>query len=176
MPNTSCDVPATPKEGDLNVPATARRFRRVCQTRLMLRLDLATLVVADYDEAVAFFVHTLGFTLEADDDLGGDKRWVVVRPGPTGAGLLLARAAGGHQTGAIGHQTAGRVSFFLHTDDLERTVAVWRARGVRFTERPRTEPYGKVVVFLDLYGNRWDLIEPRIRGVQPETVSPSSAP
>ncbi len=145
----------------MSVPATVRHLCRVCQTRLMLRLDLATLVVADYDEAIAFFVHVIGFTLEADDDLGGGKRWVVVRPDPTGPGLLLARAVGEPQTEVIGHQTAGRVSFFLHTDDLEQKVADWRARGVRFVERPRTEPYGKVVVFLDLYGNRWDLIEPR---------------
>ena len=129
----------------------------------MLRLDLATLVVAEYDEAIAFFVDVIGFTLEADDDLGGGKRWVVVRPDVSGAGILLARAADEHQVPAIGLQTGGRVTFFLHTDDLERNVAEWRSRGVRFTDEPRTEPYGKVVVFLDLYGNRWDLIEPHRR-------------
>jgi catechol 2,3-dioxygenase-like lactoylglutathione lyase family enzyme len=126
----------------------------------MLRLDLATLVVDDYDEAIDFFVSTLGFVLEEDADLGDGKRWVVVRPGSNGAGLLLAKAADEGQRASIGRQAGGRVSFFLHTDDLDRQVAEWTSRGVRFAEQPRTEAYGKVVVFLDLFGNRWDLIEP----------------
>lgn len=127
----------------------------------MLRFDLTTLVVRDYDEAVRFFVETLGFSLTEDVDLGGGKRWVVVRPDGTGAGLLLAQASSPEQAASIGDQTGGRVAFFLHTDDLDRTVAEWTVKGVRFAERPRSEPYGKVVVFLDLCGNRWDLIEPK---------------
>jgi catechol 2,3-dioxygenase-like lactoylglutathione lyase family enzyme len=134
-----------------------------CQTLTVLRLDLATIVVDDYDEAIAFFVGTLGFNLLEDADLGEGKRWVVVRPDANGAGLLLARAASEDQEASIGCQAGGRVSFFLLTDDLEGQVADWRSRGVRFAEQPRTEPYGKVVVFLDLFGNRWDLIEPARR-------------
>ncbi len=126
----------------------------------MLRLDLATLVVDDYDDAIAFFVDTLGFKLEANEDLGGDKRWVVVRPGANGGGLLLSKAVTDQQRASIGMQTGGRVSFFLHTDNLEQRVIEWTARGVLFAEEPRTEAYGKVVVFLDLCGNHWDLIEP----------------
>ncbi|MFZ4516683.1 MAG: VOC family protein [Acidimicrobiia bacterium] len=126
----------------------------------MLRLDTTTFVVRDYDEAIEFFVDTLGFSLTEDTDLGNGKRWVVVRPEPTGSGLLLARASDAAQDAAVGNQTGGRVAFFVHTDDLDRQMHAWQARAVRFVERPRSESYGKVVVFLDLYGNRWDLIEP----------------
>lgn len=126
----------------------------------MLRLDLATLVADDYDDAISFFVDVLGFVLDTDEDMGGGKRWVVVRPHEGGAGLLLARAVDEAQRASVGAQAGGRVSFFLHTDDLDRTVAEWTERGVRFAEQPRLEAYGKVVVFLDLLGNRWDLIEP----------------
>jgi catechol 2,3-dioxygenase-like lactoylglutathione lyase family enzyme len=130
------------------------------ETPPTLRLALATLVVEDYDDAIGFFVDVLGFTLDEDTDLGEGKRWVVVRPDVNGAGILLARADGEQQRAALGRQAGGRVSFFLHTDDLDRQFALWSARGVRFAEQPRTEAYGKVVVFLDLYGNSWDLIEP----------------
>ena len=125
-------------------------------------LVLATLVVRDYDEALAYFTGALGFQLIEDEPRGEGKRWVVVRPpGPGTAGLLLARAASPEQTQAVGNQTGGRVAFFLHTDDFDRTYESMRARGVRFVEEPRSEEYGKVVVFADLYGNLWDLIEPR---------------
>jgi len=126
----------------------------------MLRFHLATLVVDDYDDAIAFFVGTLDFFLTEDTDLGGGKRWVVVRPDPFGTGILLAKADGDRQAAAVGAQAGGRVSFFLYTDDVERDVAAWAARGVRFIDAIRAEEYGKVTVFLDLYGNPWDLIEP----------------
>ncbi len=124
------------------------------------RLALVTLVVADYDEAIEWYADRLSFTLAEDAPLGGGKRWVVVSPPGGGTGLLLARAAGEAQAAAIGAQTGGRVAFFLHTDDFARDHASMIAKGVRFLEAPRDEPYGKVVVFEDLYGNKWDLIEP----------------
>jgi catechol 2,3-dioxygenase-like lactoylglutathione lyase family enzyme len=126
----------------------------------MLRFHLATLVVDDYDDAIAFYVGTLGFALTEDSDLGGGKRWVVVRPDPSGTGILLAEADGDRQAAAVGAQAGGRVSFFLYTDDIDRDVEAWTARGVRFIDAIRAEEYGKVTVFLDLYGNPWDLIEP----------------
>ena len=122
----------------------------------------AALVVRDYDEAVAYFTETLGFVLVEDSDRGQGKRWVVVKPGASrGASLLLARAASPEQERAIGNQTGGRVGFFLHTDDFASTYQTYKTRGVRFVEAPRSEAYGKVVVFADLYGNKWDLIQPR---------------
>ncbi len=117
------------------------------------------LLVRDYDAAIAFFTGSLGFELVEDTDLGGGKRWVVVGPGGGGATLLLARAATPEQESRIGNQTGGRVFMFLHTDDFQRDYDAMRAAGVRFTEEPRREPWGRVVVFLDLYGNKWDLIE-----------------
>lgn len=126
----------------------------------MPSIATVTLVVADYDAAIRFYRDLLGFTLHQDTPLGGGKRWVVVGPpGERGARLLLARAEGEAQRGAIGRQTGGRVGFFLETDDFARDHAAFSARGVRFAEPPRHEPYGTVAVFLDLYGNRWDLIE-----------------
>jgi catechol 2,3-dioxygenase-like lactoylglutathione lyase family enzyme len=125
-------------------------------------LAMVTLVVADYDEAIAFYCGRLGFALVADTELGGGKRWVVVAPAGGGARLLLARAAGPAQQAAIGRQAGGRVGFFLETDDFERDVAAFTARGVKFTEAPRHEAYGTVAVFEDVYGNRWDLIEPKL--------------
>lgn len=120
------------------------------------------IVVAEYDEAIAFYCGRLGFELLEDSDLGGGKRWVRVRPsGTAGAVLLLARAVDSTQQSAIGNQTGGRVGFFLETDDFARDYAAMKARGVKFREEPRSEPYGRVAVFEDLYGNRWDLIEPR---------------
>ena len=129
-----------------------------------MTLSIATiaLVVADYDEAVTFYTGALGFLLLEDTELGGGKRWVVVAPGGgSGARLLLARADGPQQAAHVGNQTGGRVGFFLQTDDFARDHAVFTARGVRFLEPPRHEPYGTVAVFEDLYGNKWDLIEPR---------------
>ena len=121
-----------------------------------------SLVVAEYDEAIAFYCDQLGFTLIADTDLGGGKRWVLVGPaGGHGARLLLARADGAQQQAAIGNQTGGRVMLFLETDDFARDHKAMLARGVEFTEAPRHESYGSVAVFRDLYGNLWDLIEPR---------------
>ena len=120
-----------------------------------------TLVVRDYDEAIAFYTGALAFTLLEDTALGGGKRWV--RVAPRGAGetaLLLAQADGDEQRARIGDQTGGRVGFFLHTDDFDRDHAAMSSRGVRFLEEPRREAYGTVAVFEDLYGNRWDLLEP----------------
>lgn len=119
------------------------------------------LVVRDYDEAIAFYTRALNFELVEDTPRGPGKRWVVVAPSRGGASLLLAKAANDEQASRIGNQTGGRVFLFLHTDDFERDYAALRAYGVRFIEQPRDEEYGKVVVFEDLYGNRWDLIEPR---------------
>ncbi|RXR04248.1 VOC family protein [Pseudoxanthomonas composti] len=124
-------------------------------------LALVTVVVDDYDTAIAHYVDDLGFTLLEDTPLGADKRWVRVAPS-AGAqtALLLARASDAAQQARIGDQTGGRVGFFLYTDDLARDHAAMGARGVRFQEAPRSEPYGKVVVFADRYGNLWDLLEP----------------
>ncbi|GAB3423202.1 VOC family protein [Flindersiella endophytica] len=130
----------------------------------MLRLALVTLVVGDYDEAIAYYTGVLGFRLQEDTDLGGGKRWVVVAPpghSQNGAALLLAKAAGEHQASRVGDQTGGRVAFFLQTDDFDQEYARLARAGVEFTEEPRTETYGQVVVFRDLYGNRWDLLQLR---------------
>ena len=118
------------------------------------------LVVRDYDEAIAFFTDALRFTLVEDTPLGGGKRWVVVAPAAsTGASLLLAKAATPEQLSRVGDQTGGRVFLFLHTDDFWDDYNHMRSRGVRFIEQPRRESYGLVVVFLDLYGNKWDLVQ-----------------
>jgi len=119
-----------------------------------------TVVVADYDEAVAWYTNKLRFGLVSDIDLGGGKRWVVVGP-ERGARLLLARAADSEQHSRIGDQAGGRVFLFLETDDFWRDHAAMTARGVEFRETPRIEAYGTVAVFADLYGNLWDLIEPK---------------
>jgi catechol 2,3-dioxygenase-like lactoylglutathione lyase family enzyme len=128
----------------------------------LVNLDLVTLVVADYDEAIAFFVGTLGFDLVADGPSltndGRPKRWVEVRPPGAATGLLLARADGAEQAAAVGAQTAGRVAFFLRVDDFDATYARMRAAGVEFLGTPRDEPYGRVVVFRDVAGNKWDLL------------------
>ena len=124
-------------------------------------LALATLVVADYDAAIDFYVGKLGFSLSRDDDMGGGKRWVVVTPPGSQGGLLLAKAASGEQTARIGDQTGGRVAFFLHTDDFDGDHARMSAAGVKFLEAPRREVYATVAVFEDLYGNRWDLLQPK---------------
>jgi catechol 2,3-dioxygenase-like lactoylglutathione lyase family enzyme len=123
-------------------------------------LALVTLLVADYDLAIAYFTGALGFDLAQDTPLGGDKRWVVVRPPGAGAGLLLARAERETQRARIGDQAGGRVLLFLHTDDFGRDHARMVAAGVLFLEAPRHEPHGVVAVFEDLCGNRWDLIQP----------------
>ncbi|MCD7108669.1 VOC family protein [Rhizobium sp. DKSPLA3] len=120
-----------------------------------------TLVVPDYDDAIAFYRDSLGFELVEDLDMGDGKRWVVLRPrGARETALLIAKADGAAQTAAIGNQTGGRVAFFLHTDDFARDHAAMRARGVAFREEPRHEPYGTVAVFADPFGNLWDLLQP----------------
>ncbi|EEX10503.1 glyoxalase/bleomycin resistance protein/dioxygenase [Ruegeria lacuscaerulensis ITI-1157] len=123
-------------------------------------LHAVTLVVPDYDDAIAFYTRTLRFQLTQDIDLGQGKRWVLVTPpGSDGAALLLAKADGDSQRAAIGNQTGGRVSFFLRTDDFARDHADMLAKGVLFEEAPRYEPYGIVAVWQDPFGNRWDLIQ-----------------
>ena len=124
----------------------------------MSALTLTSLLVRDYDEAIAFFTGALGFELREDLDQGS-KRWVgVAPPGGRGGGLLLARAANEQQLARVGDQTGGRVFLFLEVDDFDAAYARLQAHGARFTEEPRHEVYGTVVVFLDLYGNKWDLI------------------
>lgn len=123
------------------------------------RISQMALLVRDYDEAIRFFTRALGFVLLEDSPRETGKRWVRVAPrGDAGSALLLARAATPEQERFIGNQTGGRVFMFLETDDFESDFARMQAAGVRFTEEPRHEAYGTVVVFLDLYGNRWDLI------------------
>jgi len=118
------------------------------------------IVVRDYDEAIDYYTRVLGFDLIEDEPRGPGKRWVRVAPrGDHGASLLLAKAANEEQTSRIGNQTGGRVFLFLHTDDFQRDYAAYSARGVKFIEQPRYEEYGTVVVFEDIYGNKWDLIE-----------------
>ena len=123
-----------------------------------MKLGALTYLVRDYDEAIAWFTGRLGFVLSADTDLGGGKRWVTVMPPGGGTALLLARAAG-EQVAAIGRQGGGRVFLFLHSDDFARDHGAMREKGVVFLEEPRSEAYGTVAVFEDLYGNKWDLIE-----------------
>jgi len=118
------------------------------------------LVVPDYDQALAFYTGTLGFDLIEDTMLGDTKRWVLVAPkGSTETRLLLARADGPEQQAAIGNQSGGRVFLFLNTDNFDRDYSSMRASGVVFLEEPRTESYGKVAVFQDPFGNKWDLIQ-----------------
>ena len=125
------------------------------------RIGAVTFLVRDYDEAIAWFRDALGFRLVEDTPLGGDKRWVLVAPGNGGTPLLLAEASSETQRARIGDQTGGRVAFFLHTDDFVRDHARMSAASVIFREAPRHEAYGTVAVFEDLYGNLWDLIEPK---------------
>lgn len=117
-----------------------------------------TLVVPDYDDAIAFYVGILGFTLTEDTQQSADKRWVTVTPPGGQTKLLLAKASGPEQRAAVGNQTGGRVGFFLRTDNFTRDHAAMHAMGVHFHEPPRSEPYGTVAVFSDPFGNKWDLI------------------
>ena len=126
------------------------------------QIGAVALLVRDYDEAVAFFRDALGFAVVEDTALGQGKRWVrVAPPGAGRTAILLAKAVGEAQQARIGDQGGGRVMFFLETRDFARDHAAFLARGVRFPEAPRDEDYGRVAVFEDLYGNRWDLVEPR---------------
>jgi catechol 2,3-dioxygenase-like lactoylglutathione lyase family enzyme len=128
-------------------------------------IGLACIVVRDYDEALAFYVDTLGFTLVEDTFVAGqNKRWVVVAPPGAGESrLLLARASSAEQLAHVGNQTGGRVFLFLYTDDCWRDFHAYQARGVVFVRHPREEPYGTVAVFKDIYGNLWDLLQPIVR-------------
>jgi len=124
------------------------------------KIASVALVVRDYDEAIAFYTQKLHFELVEDSPLGGGKRWVVVRPPGSGeCSLLLAKATNMDQESRVGNQTGGRVFLLLHTDNFWRDYEDLRQHGVRFVEIPRQEEYGTVVVFEDLYGNKWDLIE-----------------
>ena len=139
-----------------------------------MHLDLISIIVDDYDEALAFFVEALRFQIVQDEPSltndGRPKRWVVVRPPSGGTGLLLAKADGTRQESAVGEQFAGRVGLFLRVDDFEDAYQHMVRQGVEFVNRPRDEPYGRVVVFLDLAGNRWDLLGPP-RSDHPESGS-----
>ena len=128
----------------------------------MQTLGMVSLVVREYDEAIAFYVGALGFTLVEDSYVPEqDKRWVVVAPpGSTESSLLLARASTAEQAAHVGNQTGGRVFLFLYTDNFDRDYANYKAKGVAFVREPKEEPYGTVAVFRDLYGNLWDLIQP----------------
>jgi catechol 2,3-dioxygenase-like lactoylglutathione lyase family enzyme len=120
-----------------------------------------SLLVRDYDEAIAFYTKCLDFELVEDTPLGAGKRWVLLSPpGARETRLLLAQASTSEQDLCVGEQAGGRVFLFLHVDDFDARYAAMRARGVRFLEQPRHEPYGTVAVFEDLYGNRWDLLQP----------------
>jgi catechol 2,3-dioxygenase-like lactoylglutathione lyase family enzyme len=135
-------------------------------TAVSQSIATVALVVRDYDEALSFYVGTLGFSLIEDTYIPGqDKRWVTVAPpGSNGPLLLLARAVGDEQSSRIGNQTGGRVFLFLHTDDFERDYAAYRSKGVVFVREPKEEGYGTVAVFTDLYGNLWDLLQPKTEG------------
>lgn len=132
-----------------------------------MKIGALSYLVRDYDEAIRWFTDKLGFALVEDAKLSEGKRWVVVAPpdhrnrGGNGAALLLAKAEGDRQCAVIGEQSGGRVFLFLETDDFDRDHAAMIVKGVRFLEAPRSEPYGKVAVFEDLYGAKWDLIKPR---------------
>jgi len=129
-----------------------------------MHLERVSVIVDDYDEAIAFFVEALGFELVEDEpaltDDGRPKRWVMVRPPGARTGVLLAQADGEHQRTAVGEQFAGRVGLFLRVDDFDAQIERMRAAGVEFVSEPRAEPYGRVVVFRDIAGNRWDLLGP----------------
>ena len=128
----------------------------------MPHIALITYLVRDYEEAMQWFQNALGFKLFENTDMGGGKRWVVVGPDTnSGARFLLAKAASPGQSAQVGKAAGDRVAFFLHTDDFERDKSTMLQAGVQFLEQPRTEVYGTVAVFKDLYGNRWDLLQPK---------------
>ena len=124
-----------------------------------MRLALSALLVRDYDEAIDWYTKVLGFRLVTDEVQGGGKRWVVIED-EAGRGLLLAKANKPEELAAVGNQHGGRVGYFIQVDDFDAAFGRLSAAGAIFDEAPRSEPYGNVVVFRDLYGNRWDLIEP----------------
>ena len=120
---------------------------------------MIAIVVDDYDQAIAHYVNELGFSLIEDTALTPEKRWVVVAPSSQGARILLAKAVNEGKKNAIGNSTGGRVGFFLYADNFQDTYQLFLSRGIEFTEKPRNESFGQVVVFKDKYGNKWDLIE-----------------
>ena len=124
-------------------------------------LGMIAIVIDEYDAAINHYVSDLGFTLIEDTELSPEKRWVVIAPSSTGAQILLAQASNEQQRAAIGNSTGGRVGFFLYTDNFAETYERYLAKGIEFTEKPRGETFGQVVVFKDRYGNKWDLIENR---------------
>jgi catechol 2,3-dioxygenase-like lactoylglutathione lyase family enzyme len=125
---------------------------------MAMEFAMTTIVVDGYDRAIDYYTNILGFTLTENTVLSPEKRWVTVRPGTNGASILLALAATQAQASRIGNQTGGRVGFFLHTDTFDADYARMKGAGVLFIDLPRTEEYGKVIVFVDLYGNKWDFI------------------
>ena len=126
-----------------------------------LSLFQISIIIDDYDKALVFYRDVMGFTLLEDTKVSDDKRWIVLKPGESGAQIILAKASGEVQKTAIGNQFGGRVGLFLKTDDFDATYQKLAAGNVKFNEPPRNEKYGKVVVFEDIYGNKWDLIEPK---------------
>ncbi len=126
-----------------------------------MRLAHVAYLVRDYDEAIRWFTEKLDFQVLEDTPISVSKRWVVVAPPGGGTGFLLAKAEGAAQISAVGAQAGGRVFLFLHTDNFAASHSAMLAKGVRFLEAPRREPYGTVAVFADLYGQKWDLIEPK---------------
>jgi catechol 2,3-dioxygenase-like lactoylglutathione lyase family enzyme len=132
----------------------------------LANIELVTIIVAEYEPAIRFFVDALGFDLVEDSPSttndGRPKRWVVVRPPGASTGILLARADGEHQAAAVGHQMAGRVGFFLRVADFDAAYQRMLKAGVEFVSPPRKEPYGQLAIFLDVAGNRWDLLGPRV--------------
>jgi hypothetical protein len=126
----------------------------------MASLGMLTILVDEYDRGIGYFTQALGFSLLEDTRLSSDKRWVVVAPDTKeGARMLLARASSPAQVAAVGNQTGGRVGFFLYTNNFDNDYSLMRTKGVNFIETPRQEPFGKVVVFKDIFGNKWDFIE-----------------
>jgi uncharacterized glyoxalase superfamily protein PhnB len=122
-------------------------------------LGMIAIVIPEYDEAISHYVNDLGFTLIEDTELSPEKRWVVVAPSKSGAQILLAKASNAAQEAAIGNSTGGRVGYFLYTDNFIESYENYLSHGIEFTEMPRSEAFGQVVVFKDRYGNKWDLIE-----------------
>ena len=146
----------------LNQKSPAQPARHTTRTNMKQRLAHLALVVDDYDEAIDFYTRKLRFTLLEDTVLSDTKRWVLVAPpGPASSALLLAKAANDEQKSRVGNQTGGRVFLFLETDDFRRDYTDMLANGVSFVREPVEEAYGTVAVFEDLYGNLWDLIEPK---------------
>jgi len=160
VPSTDSDVVG----GNQKIKRPSIRGLGRRSTLVPVRVDLIAIVVADYEPAIAFFVGVLGFELVEDSpsltDGGRPKRWVVVRPPGAETGVLLSRADGERQAAAVGNQVVGRVGFFLRVDDFGVAYERMVSAGVEFLTSPRVEPYGRCAVFLDIAGNRWDLLGP----------------